>query len=77
MLHAVMAFISYFRAALVTTVNVVLNGLTLGQYIWLEGRVRRGTFHNWGRHFRYRPLKFAQPTSEEEIVTLLKISIRE
>lgn len=71
-----MMLVSYLRAALVTTFNIVLNGLTLGRFIWLEGRVRQGTFRNWGRQYRYRPLKFAQPTSEEEIVALILNSER-
>lgn len=71
-----MVLISYLRAALITTANIFLNGLTLGRYIWLEGRVRRGIFRNWGRQYRYRPLKFAQPTSEEEIVAIIQNSNR-
>ena len=65
---------SYLYMALVTTINIVLNGLTLGRYIWLEGRVQRGVFQNWGHRFRYRPKYFAQPRSEEEIVALVRNS---
>ncbi len=32
---------SYFKVAFVTTYNIILNALTLGRYVWLEGRVRK------------------------------------
>ncbi|HSK99518.1 MAG TPA: D-arabinono-1,4-lactone oxidase [Rubrobacteraceae bacterium] len=60
------------RVALFTTTNIVLNGLTLGRYVWLEGRVRRGVFTNWARRFRYRPQRFARPATEEEVVGLVR-----
>lgn len=65
---------SYLYAALTTTLNIVLYGLTFGRFTWLEGRVRGGVFRNWARQFGYRPQKFAQPTSEEEIINLVKNS---
>ena len=71
-----MKITSYFRVALATTINIILNGLTLGRYLWLEGRVQNGLFRNWAGRFRYRPVKFVQPTSEEEIVALVKNSKR-
>jgi hypothetical protein len=64
----------YLYVALTTTINIILNALTLGHYLWLEGRVSRGSFRNWSRGFRYRPQKFAQPTTEIEIVNLVKNS---
>lgn len=69
-----MEFPSYLKVALVTTVNIVLNAATLGRYVWLEGRVRRGVFRNWAGGFRYRPRRFARPASEAEIVALVKDS---
>src|ERR671921_1271540 len=69
-------FPSYLRVALATTLNIVLNAATLGRYVWLEGRVRGGAFKNWAKRFRYRPERFFQPTTEEEIIELVKSSRR-
>lgn len=69
-----MKYRGYFYVALASTLNIVLYALTFGRYLWLEGRVRGGVFRNWGRRFRYRPQKFALPTTEQEIVALLKSS---
>ena len=69
-----MKFISYFKVALGTTYNIILNALTLGRYVWLEGRVRNGVFKNWAMRFRYKPKKFARPTTEQDIVDLVKNS---
>jgi FAD/FMN-containing dehydrogenase len=69
-----MKLLSYSRVALATTWNIVLNAVTLGRYVWLEGRVSRGVFMNWARRFRYAPGKFALPATEEEIVGLVKNS---
>ncbi len=65
---------SYFRVAFATTFNIILNALTLGRYVWLEGRVRNGLFMNWARRFRYTPKDFVQPTTEAEIVELIRTS---
>jgi FAD/FMN-containing dehydrogenase len=67
-----MRVFSYLRGALLTTVNIVLNGATLGHYVWLEGRVDRGIFTNWARRFRYVPRKFVKPTTEQQIVELIR-----
>jgi len=67
-----MKFLSYLRVALFTTLNIVLNAATLGRYVWLEGEVRGGVFSNWAKRFRYRPRRFLQPTTEGEIVELIK-----
>jgi FAD/FMN-containing dehydrogenase len=66
---------SYLYAALASSFNIVISGLTLERYIWLEGRVRQGLFRNWARRFRYRPSNFAQPRSVEEIVALVRNSV--
>jgi hypothetical protein len=62
---------SYFKVALATTLNIVLNTATLGHYVLLEGRVCSGVFKNWAGRFRYQPQKFAQPTTEQEIIGLV------
>jgi FAD/FMN-containing dehydrogenase len=63
---------SYLRVALVTTLNIVLNAVTFGEFVLLEGRVRGGVFRNWAGRFRYRPQRIIRPTTEEEIVELVK-----
>ena len=63
---------SYFRCALATTLNIILYVLTLETFLWLEGRVSGGFFRNWARNFRYRPGRFLLPTSEQEIVDIVK-----
>lgn len=65
---------SYFYCGLATTLNIILNALTFKNFLWLEGRVRGGRFRNWARQFAYRPTNFVQPTSEAEIVNLVKSS---
>ena len=67
-----MRILSYVKVALFTTVNILLNGVTLGRYVWLEGRVERGVFTNWARRFRYVPKRFAKPATEQEIVELIR-----
>jgi FAD/FMN-containing dehydrogenase len=69
-----MKITSYFKGAFATTYNIILNAFTLGRYVWLEGRVKDGIFQNWARRFRYQPSRFIQPTTEEEIVALVKNS---
>ena len=46
---------SYFYCGLTTTLNIILYALTLGNFLWLEGRVCHGYFRNWLRRFGYRP----------------------
>lgn len=62
----------YFYVGFHTTLNVLLNALTFGNYLWLEGRVLNGLFRNWARRFRYRPQQFERPASEEELVQIIK-----
>jgi len=47
-----MKLTSYMRVAFATTFNIILNALTLGRYVWLEGRVRKGAFRNWAGRFQ-------------------------
>jgi len=60
---------SYFRVGVFTALNILVNALTLGRVLWLEGRVRGGLFQNWARRIRNRPQRFVQPATEAEIVT--------
>jgi FAD/FMN-containing dehydrogenase len=69
-----MKYRGYFYVGLATTLNIIIYALTFGHYLWLEGRVRGRVFNNWGRRFSYRPRKFVQPSTEEEIVKLVKSS---
>src|SRR5919205_1897701 len=65
---------SYLKAAFGTTLNVVLYALTLGRFLWLEGRVRGGVFHNWDHNFRYRPRRVLRPKTEEELAEAVRNS---
>ena len=69
-----MKFIDYFKGAFFTTYNIILNALTLGRFVWLEGRVRKNVFRNWARRFQYRPKNFVEPVTEKEIIDLVKNS---
>jgi len=69
-----MKYRGYFYVALTTSLNILLNGVTFDHYLWLEGRVRGNRFRNWARRFRYQPARFAQPTTEAEIIDLVKNS---
>ena len=62
----------YLRVGLHTTANIVVNAVTAGRTLWLEGRVRNGTFRNWARGFRYRPARVVRPRTEDEIVARVK-----
>jgi hypothetical protein len=63
-----MKLASYLRVGSDTTLNIILYAATLGKYLWSEGRVRRGVFRNWAGRFRYTPIMYAKPSTEEEIV---------
>jgi hypothetical protein len=63
-----MKWLGYLKVVSATTLNVLFNAVTFGRRIWLEGRVRRGVFTNWVKHFRYKPQRFFRPTTEREIV---------
>ncbi len=65
---------SYLYGGFATTLNIIVNALTFGRFLWLEGRVRGGRFKNWARQFGYRPANFLQPTTEDEIVNLVRSS---
>ncbi len=57
-----------------TTLNIVLYAVSRFRYLWLEGRVRRGRLHNWLHEYRDQPIRIARPTTEAEIVELIKSS---
>ncbi|MGI8641490.1 MAG: FAD-binding protein [Pyrinomonadaceae bacterium] len=65
---------SYLYVGLATTLNIIVNALTFGRVLWLEGRVSGGVFRNWARRFGYKPEKYALPTTEAEIISLIKSS---
>lgn len=67
---------SSWRVAAATATNIALYAVTGGHYLWLEGRMRHGTFRNWGHRYRYRPTRVVKPTSEAEIVELVRSSRR-
>ena len=71
-----MKLASYLRVGSDTTLNIILYAATLGKYLWLEGRVRRGVFRNWAGRFRYAPIMYAEPSTEEEIVGAVRNSAK-
>jgi hypothetical protein len=71
-----MKFTGYLKVAFFTTYNIIANAVTWGRYVWLEGRVHNGGFKNWAMRFQYRPQKFVTPTTEAEIIDLVKNSKR-
>ncbi len=68
----VLRIVNYLKQSLGTTFNIVVYLATFGRLLWLEGRVRRGVFRNWARQYRYRPVNFVQPATEQEIIDLIK-----
>jgi FAD/FMN-containing dehydrogenase len=63
---------SYLKAGLITTGNIIWYAASSGRYLSLEGRVRGGVFQNWAGRFRYAPAQYERPTTEAEIVELVK-----
>ena len=59
-----MKWVGYLKVASATMLNILLYAATSGRYIWLEGRVCRGVFTNWVKHFRYKPHRYFRPTTE-------------
>jgi FAD/FMN-containing dehydrogenase len=66
--------LGYLAVGFHTSLNILLNALTGGRFLWLEGRVRGGVFHNWALDQRYRPLRVAQPDSEEALAEVVRTS---
>lgn len=69
-----MKFLSYLYCGFTTTLNILVNAVTFGNVLWLEGRVVGGRFKNWARNFRYKPDAFVKPTTEQEIIDLVQNS---
>lgn len=69
-----MKLLGYLRVGSLTTLNIFLGAATSERHVLLEGRVRKGVFANWAGRFRYRPGRFAKPTTEAEIVNLVRNS---
>jgi hypothetical protein len=69
-----MKWLSYLSNGFATTFNILVNAVTFGQVLWLEGRVVGGRFRNWARNFRYKPKNFVRPTTEQEIIDLVQNS---
>lgn len=65
---------SYFYCGWTTTLNIILNALSGLKYLWLEGRVTGGFFHNWAHRFRYKPEKYYLPSTEQEIIDIIRDS---
>lgn len=63
---------SYLYCALTTSLNIALHVLSGSRFIWLEGRVSHGRFGNWLRRFRHRPRRVVEPSSEPELVELIR-----
>lgn len=63
---------SYLRVVTTTSVNILAYAASSGRFLLLEGRVRGGTFRNWIRGYRYTPHEFVRPTTEEEIVDVIR-----
>ncbi|HEY5848689.1 MAG TPA: D-arabinono-1,4-lactone oxidase, partial [Microlunatus sp.] len=64
--------LSYLRGGLATTANVAAYAASDGRFVLLEGRRCGATFHNWALRYRQRPLRIAQPTTEAEIIELIR-----
>lgn len=65
---------SYLYNALATTLNIILNALTFGKYIWLEGKVKGNVFRNWARRFTYTATEFKRPKTQQEIIEIIQKS---
>ena len=63
---------SSLRVVSATSLNIVLYALSGGRYLLLEGRVRGGVFRNWLHEYRYAPRSVARPSTEAEIVELVR-----
>ena len=64
--------LSYLRGGLATTANVVAYAASDGRFVLLEGRRQGTTFHNWALRYRQRPHRIAEPTTEAEIIDLIR-----
>jgi len=67
-----MGLVSGVAAALHTTLNLLLYLLSGGRYLWLEGRLRKGQYKNWGHRFTHTPSAFLQPDTEAGIIAAVR-----
>jgi FAD/FMN-containing dehydrogenase len=65
---------SYLYCGFTTTLNIILFVLSFGKFLWLEGRVSNGRFTNWLKREGFRPQHFVQPSSEQELIDVIKRS---
>jgi FAD/FMN-containing dehydrogenase len=65
-------WLSYLESAIATTANVLTYAATDGRFVLLEGRLRGREFHNWALRYRHTPQKFARPTTQAQIVALVR-----
>lgn len=63
---------SYLKVGLVTTANVAAYAATTGRYVLLEGRLHGRTFENWALQYANVPRNFTLPTTQAQIVELVK-----
>lgn len=68
--------VSYLKGGLATTANVLAYAATDGRFVLLEGRILGRTFRNWALRFANVPRRYARPTTEAEIIDLVKRSGR-
>jgi L-gulono-1,4-lactone dehydrogenase len=61
----------FLFAGLRTAANVVVYALTRGRLLYLEGRWRRGEYHNWSHDRRHRA-GIVRPASEAELVEAIR-----
>ena len=69
-------WLSYLRSASFTTANVVAYAATDGRFVLLEGRLRGRKFHNWALRYRHEPEEFLRPTTQAQIIALIRRSRR-
>ena len=65
-------WLSYVRSAVATTANVIAYAATDGRYVLLEGRLRDHEYHNWALRYRHKPHTFARPTTQAQIIALIR-----
>jgi len=70
-----MRYPSFIVSGLMTAVNVVLYALTGGRFMFLEGRSRRGRYHNWSHDRRHRA-RLLYPATEDEVCEIVRASPR-
>lgn len=67
---------SYLKGGLATTANVLAYAATDGRFVLLEGRMRGRTFRNWALRYGNSPRRYVRPTTEAEIIDVVRRSRR-